>query len=526
MMGAAAVLERRTHSLEPAQGGGDGLSVPLTEQIVLSELKRSIREALDAHPGFNARHFSIESPRIARIIDSGYREQLVTEAERSAVQLYFAELTYEISPDSAAQLARESAIGAAIQRRCKLAEVWQRCENIDVLSFMGTANSDLVDPNLARTGGNRGKEVLYHFINRLGEAAVEAGISGLNGGSSTGIMGAQSFSWERGILSSSLPPSADSAKIIAIPLKFHKDHREIPTDKASNGYMTPAMSTFLGRTPALLAFGKQYPIEDARQRVMIINIGGLGTLEEVSRVLSEIKLQGQVTGVFSGSRVKPPLVVLVSPEIVPGSPFWDGQVALFDMMRRTGAWRGQMEENLVVAELKDEADADRLVENIIAHYGRANELKGDSSPPSELAGLTDNELGTLKELDRALSGDVQFSGRFFDDRYPPYLRVLDAQYMEEVRIQAERYLLRRMNQLEGDGASEVDALLGALDDAKHIAIGWRQELRQLVMECVGTKTLTIIGSGNNGVWNNELEKVTFELMAEAVERGYTVVVGG
>ncbi|RMD84820.1 MAG: hypothetical protein D6808_06345 [Candidatus Dadabacteria bacterium] len=488
------------HSIQPR-----GSVTSLNSDI---SLKSRVQESLDSNPEFRRARFEPGAPSIARILDRDYQEQLCIEAEREATRLYSYLIAHGKDEAQATEEAISRAVQMAISARDEWRELWDRCEGKFVIAAYGSARSRVWN------------DQLESFLKHLASEGVKNGYSVINGGACTGVMGRVSRAWRNEIDAQSQKGEAGtSSEVILVLLRFHGESTEKPSSDGSEGFVTRALESFLSRTPALYALGIR--------SVELYFPGGIGTLEEMSRYLAEVKIgkgrQRRNLRTFFSHQPTEPTGLFLSARFKGVGNFWKGMEQQFGAMVKAGAARRVDFRCTCFDELEDPKT---LSEVIISHMNLLRDRRTKEEKRRK-ENLSEAERGVVRAVNSILQGDLAFNQRIFTGgNATTYERLLNAHYKEQVMLEAEELVLEEFRRQRKKGISLNDAVDRSINKAVEMARKWRGQLKGLIGQFNGHKTVVFVGSAKDEVWNRNLEESMKKAVRKAVTRGYTIVVGG
>lgn len=228
---------------------------------------------------------------------------------------YQHQVILELAAEMLGGLDLQTAVQTALKWRGAFLTMWESCTDIPVVGIDGTARTAVLQ---------RHPEIEI-FLGGLAIHCVDQGWSNVNGGSSTGVMGAASRAWRMAIEES----GKLNVRVLNVNLKFTTEvaNPETPSSDYSSGYRSPPFSLFELRTAYLHAVGVRVG--------NVIMPGGFGTGEELNRELLSEQLAGFVHTHHSHRDFLPPLAFVSSYE---GNkkPLWRHQEDLMDAMERIG----------------------------------------------------------------------------------------------------------------------------------------------------------------------------------------------
>ncbi len=484
-----------------------GVYSPVAPEIQ-ARLGAELRQLFLRDAGFNRNRFAVDAPWIARTLDAGWQEQVIVDSEAHAVEQFAAAVARGESPEVAFDNAVVEAGTKGIASRDSMADLWNAADSEGLLVGYGSA----------RTGAIKafGKDLVL-LVKGLAEACVRAGISNGNGAAETGGMGLQSDCWHEAKQVVASPAGKEANIYHAFLGMYPADpsaHREPPSTVAAPEHRSQPLRTFLNRTTFLMSLGDQ--------RVNLVLPGGVGTVEELFRVMAEIKKSDDVNGPYT-ARKAPQVYILNIAR--PGET-----LRCYDELKRL--WQGAIasgamkEEDLAnvhwVEDISSESARSSVVQSIIGDFQGV----GDPEAWLRFNGRWNGEDQKIAQATVQLVEALpEFKHRRFVDK-SDHLRIFDAMYQSQVTVELAEHAvgIAAAARSKGEGASV--ARENALEWVRNRALGWRDSAARLIERLHDREVLTIIGSAKEDVWDESLQADLTTRIDGAVRAGMPVILGG
>lgn len=474
---------------------------------VQARLGKELRDLFARDTSFSPNKFSVDSPWIARTLDAGWQEQVIIDAEAAAVEAYANATADSFESARAFQHATYKGCELALAHRDSIADLWNRADNSGIVVGYGSARTEAI-----RAFGNDLRLLMQEF----GDACVRRGISNGNGAAETGAMGMQSEVWHDAL--QRLKPTETPARIYHAFLGlFPKDpaaHREPPSMLAQPEHRSQPLRSFLNRTTFLMSLGDQ--------RVNLVLPGGVGTFEEVARVMAEIKKSDDVNGPYTAR--KAPHVYLLNIRR-PGETVgcYDELKALWQNAVETGAMKPEDLENVHwIEDISTPEARATVIQSMLAHY----EGVGDAAAWMAFNGRWNGE--DLK-VARAAVDLVEALPGFTDRRFiakSDHLRIFDAMYQAQVTAELAEHAVHIAAESRTQGNAPQVARAEATEWVRARALRWRESASKLIERLHERDVLTIIGSAKEDVWDESLQRDLKTRVVAAVQAGMPVILGG
>jgi predicted Rossmann-fold nucleotide-binding protein len=350
------------------------------------------------------------------------------------------------------------------------------------------------------------------FVERLAVKCVETGVSHINGGSTTGAMGAATAAWERAIVKARKERGDTAAEIVTVRLKLGGEHAayEPPKDLGDFGRSSKPQEGWICRTPLLHGIG--------RQDAMVHAPGGLGTLYEVLLPLACKALAHRgIAGIYCNTRQSSDFF------FVSENGFWGPIIDQISEMQECNIVKGRHGHTTALSIATDE-ERDFAAQMIVDQYryAQAQRERTVASKPSATADEVANEAA-LREYAvgvQARLAQTELAPRNVLQHAPSkFLGFLD----NLVAAHRTIYHLREtMIRRELGYADEAENYLQTVEkDAGRERGVFLGEMNRLA----GKPAIYLIGACKP-VWTRDIGEFSDELIRMAVERGITIAIDG
>jgi predicted Rossmann-fold nucleotide-binding protein len=382
----------------------------------------------------------------------------------------------------------------------------------DVLSLiLEYANHPMVCVN----GTARDKAVSEEFrlfAQRLAEKCVENGISHINGGSTTGAMGAATAAFEREISKARDVRGVSQSEIVTVRLKLGGEHAayEPPKDLGDYGRSSKPQEGWICRTPLLHGIG--------RQDAMVHAPGGLGTLYEVLLPLACKALAHRgIAGMYGSTREAADFY------FVSENNFWAPIIDQIAEMLACKTVKGQHVHTtpLSISTDEDREFAARMIVDQYRYAQEQREVAAAAKPPA-----TTSEIATEAAL-REYAVDVQHRlgqtalapRNVLEEAPNKFLGFLDN------LVAAHRTIYHLRETMIRRELGENELAEAYLQEVEQGAAEEREIFLREMNRLAEKPAIYLIGACKP-VWTQELAEYSDELIRLAVELGITIAIDG
>lgn len=465
---------------------------------------------LHEDPALVPTRFPVDAPPIFRMLDSEFRTQVLAEAIRNA-KAEFSELMVGSAPgdvEIALELARQAAFAEARTQRHLLFDLWTVCKDKRLLTTYGTANDEAWTPHLEA------------FKEIIAELAVEYGVSIINGGARVGLMGRMTEAVKEKIAAwnEAHPDAPTDSDVVLVLLRIYSSTSpEPPAVPLSARSMSHPIYTFMTRTRLMPSLGPG---------CVYIFPGGLGTFEEAAATEADEQIGARVVKDNVSQLAN---ITYVNAEFTVSNPetgapmsilFFDGMKEQHRRMDLIDSLKPQVKAAITYHEPGRDPEEDRaMVELFIDCCASSSSVHASPMDP--------HERQVREMLETNLDRNRTFNMSSFGPEASPYYHFLDAQYAGQVRLEAATLA---MEDVLGRGAHnfEDSILESAVHDAASMAQHWRGQLRKLIAECEGDRTIVVSGSAKDSVieMDPELCRYAERLVDRAILDNLTIVING